>query len=241
MKKGASNTEKLTQQKVAKKPNQVIKFILNEEELACFKSQRQQEALEIELQTTRDAKTLVIQKAQPSPLKLSPYSFTEPVRQRPRISSFKNNFNEKVVIMHYDDIDVYVDNSTKKKTSKSRSRSPSAKRKIEELEPEDEFVSSCVRVITQETDITSSNGFSHTAQINYCNVSPIRQYLYPNQQIDSNQYYYPRNKTTNRKGRSVTVEESRALSISYQMIEIDGRTTIMVKNIPNKYTQDMLL
>lgn len=37
--------------------------------------------------------------------------------------------------MHYDDIDVYVDNSTKKKASKSRSRSPSAKRKIEELEP----------------------------------------------------------------------------------------------------------
>lgn len=40
MKKGVSQTEKLTEQKVAKKPNQVIKFILNEEELACFKSQR---------------------------------------------------------------------------------------------------------------------------------------------------------------------------------------------------------
>jgi hypothetical protein len=29
--------------------------------------------------------------------------------------------------------------------------------------------------------------------------------------------------------------------IDFKNIELDGRTTVMVKNIPNKYTQEMLL
>ena len=40
-----------------------------------------------------------------------------------------------------------------------------------------------------------------------------------------------------RNRRAVTVEESKAYVIDFKNIEADGRTTVMVKNIPNKYTQ----
>ena len=55
-------------------------------------------------------------------------------------------------------------------------------------------------------------------------------------------YYYPieSGKVVKNK-RSVTLEESKAFVIDFNLIEEDGRTTVMVKNIPNKYTQDMLL
>lgn len=39
----------------------------------------------------------------------------------------------------------------------------------------------------------------------------------------------------------MTFEESRAFIIDYDRIDFDGRTTIMVKNIPNKYDQETLL
>ena len=46
-------------------------------------------------------------------------------------SSFlRGTFNEKVVFMEYDDFDVYIDNSTKKKSDSSPSRSPSLKKDI---------------------------------------------------------------------------------------------------------------
>jgi hypothetical protein len=44
-----------------------------------------------------------------------------------------------------------------------------------------------------------------------------------------------------RNRRTVSYEESKAYYIDIHKIESDGRTTIMVRNIPNKYTQDMLL
>jgi hypothetical protein len=40
-----------------------------------------------------------------------------------------------------------------------------------------------------------------------------------------------------RNRQSVTTEESRRFTIEYENIENDERTTVMVKNIPNKYTQ----
>ena len=48
-------------------------------------------------------------------------------------------------------------------------------------------------------------------------------------------------KGSTRNRRSITTEESRAFVIDFKKIETDGRTTIMVKNIPNKYTQETLL
>ena len=51
---------------------------------------------------------------------------------------------------------------------------------------------------------------------------------------------YPKSKPV-RNRQSVTVEESRRFAIDYDNISNDERTTVMVKNIPNKYTQEMLL
>lgn len=39
--------------------------------------------------------------------------------------------------MHYDDIDVYIDKSTKKKTNSKQSHSSSSQKKIEDIESED--------------------------------------------------------------------------------------------------------
>ena len=44
-----------------------------------------------------------------------------------------------------------------------------------------------------------------------------------------------------RNRRAVTIEESKAYAIDEKNIETDGRTTVMVKNIPNKYSQELLL
>lgn len=37
------------------------------------------------------------------------------------------------------------------------------------------------------------------------------------------------------------MEESKRFVIYYDNIEMDERTTVMVKNIPNKYTQEILV
>ena len=57
-------------------------------------------------------------------------------------------------------------------------------------------------------------------------------------------YYYMDNvhpTPTGRNRRVISTEESKAFLVDISKIESDGRTTIMVRNIPNKYTQDMLL
>ena len=55
--------------------------------------------------------------------------------------------------------------------------------------------------------------------------------------------YYPMHRPTGavRNKRAISTEESRAYVIDLKKINNDGRTTVMVRNIPNKYTQDMLL
>ena len=60
--------------------------------------------------------------------------------------------------------------------------------------------------------------------------------------MSSNEYYCQTNRTgTARRRRVISTEESKAYVIDIKKVEIDGRTTIMVRNIPNKYTQPMLL
>ena len=44
----------------------------------------------------------------------------------------------------------------------------------------------------------------------------------------------------NRHSRSISLEESRNFIIDIDKVEQDGRLTVMVRNIPVKYTQDML-
>ena len=69
-----------------------------------------------------------------------------------------------------------------------------------------------MRVITEETDNTSSKGYSHLKEHEYRHFTPPREYLYPSTQMGSAYYY--RNKAMTRNRHSVTMEESRALSIN---------------------------
>lgn len=73
----------------------------------------------------------------------------ETPKDRSRSLMLLNTFNEKVVFMRYDNIEMYVDKSTRKNNDSERSiSSKSASRKDEYECEQDEFVSSCVRVIT---------------------------------------------------------------------------------------------
>ena len=58
-------------------------------------------------------------------------------------------------------------------------------------------------------------------------------------------YFYYMNsqklQSNGRVRRSVNGEESKVYIIDMNKVENDGRTTIMIRNIPNKYTQEMLL
>ena len=52
------------------------------------------------------------------------------------------------------------------------------------------------------------------------------------------QYYY---QPVERKRKSVTNEEALEFKIDLDNVRNDERTTLMIRNIPNKYTQDLLL
>ena len=107
-----------------------------------------------------------------------------------------------------------------------------------------------MRVITEDTE-HSSNPISarYTPRVNteqpeinsmnptYNNAMPIMMQIIPEE------YYYYMMKSPGpvRNRRAISTEESKDFYIDLKNIETDGRTTIMVRNIPNKYTQDMLL
>lgn len=107
-----------------------------------------------------------------------------------------------------------------------------------------------MRVITEDTE-HSSNPISarYTPRVNteqpeinsmnptYNNAMPIMMQIIPEE------YYYYMMKSPGpvRNRRAISTEESKDFYIDLKKIETDGRTTIMVRNIPNKYTQDMLL
>lgn len=127
--------------------------------------------------------------------------------------------------MQYDNIDVYIDNS---KCKKDKSCSDNKKSEVSSDLDED-IVSSCVRMISEETDNTSN------ALQTPPHLTPRNSY-YQNNFFESD----PRS-FSSRNQRSTTIEEGRNFWIEFEEIEQDGRTTVMVKNIPNKYTQESLL
>lgn len=109
---------------------------------------------------------------------------------------------------------------------KNRQNSDSNSPKNAPEDAEDEFVKSCVRVITEETDNTSN---PVSARFSIPETYPYYEY----------QDYCQRERVRNR--RAVSSEESGLFKIDLSLIEKDGRTTLMLRNIPNKYTRDMIV
>ena len=54
-------------------------------------------------------------------------------------------------------------------------------------------------------------------------------------------YQTPISPPRERNRRAVSREEGTVFQIDLEEIEKDGRTTLMLRNIPNKYTRDMIL
>jgi hypothetical protein len=99
-----------------------------------------------------------------------------------------------------------------------------------------------MRVITEETEHSSnpvSARFSPHCSTPNSSVMPMMMGMMP---IVTEEYmYYMMKEPAVRNKRAVSQEESRNYIVHPERVEMDGRTTIMVRNIPNKYTQDMLL
>lgn len=109
-----------------------------------------------------------------------------------------------------------------------------------------------MRVITEDTE-HSSNPISarYTPQTS---STPTNMNINMNVNLNMNMgvpmmpyigeeyyYYYNMKGPSVRNRRAVSNEESKVYVIDLEKVLTDGRTTIMVRNIPNKYTQDMLL
>jgi len=64
------------------------------------------------------------------------------VLERNRALSSTSSFNEKVVIMQYDNIDVYIDNSTHKKSNSNSSQGskPKGKKSSSDSGSQDDFL-----------------------------------------------------------------------------------------------------
>ena len=122
-----SVAEKKVEQKNAKK-DRWIKFNLSPGTLACFKGQPPPISINSNMHTKKEIKTLSQVKNEPK----STLGTCLPIRdvcKNQRLRSItclkKGTFDERVVFMEYGNFDVYVDNSTKKKSNSSKSRSPS--------------------------------------------------------------------------------------------------------------------
>ena len=92
-----------------------IKFNLSDLNLACFKSTNQSPMPKSKTDSLKDYKWVTQQKAQDNK-----EHNLNPLSERKRTLS-TNSFIEKVVIMQYDNFDVYIDNSTRKKTNSNKS------------------------------------------------------------------------------------------------------------------------
>lgn len=100
-----------------------------------------------------------------------------------------------------------------------------------------------MRVITEDTEHSSNpisarftpQTNSTPTNMNGMGVGMMMPY------VAQDYYYYYMKGSAVRNRRAVSYEESKVYLIDLSKVEADGRTTIMVRNIPNKYTQEMLL
>ena len=114
MKKGGNPIpDKPTDSKPSTKPLSAIKFNLSAHNLACFKGKDKPQLSKTKTECTNEIKFLSQLKTVNNFRSVPPLASIE----RPRAISCMNNFNESVVIMQYDNIDVYIDNSTRKKSN----------------------------------------------------------------------------------------------------------------------------
>ena len=124
MKKGVSN-EKIIETKGVSKSFSQIKFNLSAHNLACFKGKDKMQLIKTKVDGGKDIKWL----SQIKPLNFGKQNQQVPSTERSRAISCSSNFNEQVVIMQYDNMDVYIDNSTQKKSNSSKSKPSSRKGK----------------------------------------------------------------------------------------------------------------
>ena len=161
----------------------------------------------------------------------------EDIKNKGKITSNSHQaFNNKLLLLEYENHD-----DSKHENYQSSSYSP---KNEEENQQVNDVVNSCMRVITEDTE-HSSNPISarYTPRVNteqpeinsmnptYNNAMPIMMQIIPEE------YYYYMMKSPGpvRNRRAISTEESKDFYIDLKKIETDGRTTIMVRNIPNKY------
>jgi hypothetical protein len=168
-----------------------------------------------------------------------------PRRNKGKVASNSQQaFNNSILLLEYEnEEEPRVDSSHK---SRERRESPKS-------EEEDQMVSavvnSCMRVITEDTEHSSNPitaRYPPECQSADLDMHINASYSAANmpmmmQMSDGYYYHYLLKNPAVRNRRAISNEESRAYVIDVKGIENDGRTTIMIRNIPNKYTQDMLL
>ena len=120
--------------------------------------------------------------------------------------------------MHYEQEEIYPDSDKVYKKEQNKSD--------ESSEGENEIVNSCVKVITEETDHSSNNPNSSRFTLHQPDFYQSYEYNYYGE---------------SRSKRTVGSDENSIFQINLETVEKDGRTTIMLRNIPNKYTRDMIL
>lgn len=127
---------------------------------------------------------------------------------------FDFSFDHKLLLTKYGSREMYVDEEP---------RTPTNGCKPVDLDDEDssvsEVVSQCMRAISEETADRS--------------MTQSIPELYPKN--------YQQSTTDLSKSRSKMSADEPLFSIRPFDVEEDGRTTLMLRNIPNKYTQHMIL
>jgi len=119
MKKGGNlNTEKIIESKAFSKSLSEIKFNLSAHNLACFKGKDKTPVGKSKGDGSKEIKWL----SQIKPVTGSKGTHEPSTMERNRTISCHSSFNESVVIMQYDNIDVYIDNSTRKKSNSKESK-----------------------------------------------------------------------------------------------------------------------
>ena len=103
---------------------------------------------------------------------------------------------------------------------------------------------SCLRVVTEDTEHSSQ---PTSARYTPMSSTPTHMTMEMNQMMmhpvaeDYYMYQMTRQQHSVRNKRAISYEESSAFVIDIKKVIQDGRTTVMVRNIPNKYSQGMLL